>query len=60
MFIWLDYFLETLLAAYKEFEQRVGLIRNRSGNKSYRVESRTGNKECIRNFDKRGYKKCMS
>lgn len=55
IFIWLDYFLGTLLAAYKEFEQRVGLIRNRSGNKSYRVEQAiksvlgTFTKEDIRN-----------
>lgn len=38
IFIWLDYFLGTLLAAYKEFEERVGLIKNSRGNKSFRVE----------------------
>ena len=38
LFIWLDYFLGILLAAYQEFEDRVGLIRNKKGNKSYRVE----------------------
>ena len=38
LFIWLDYFLGILLAAYEEFEDRVGLIRNKKGNKSYRVE----------------------
>jgi Fic family protein len=30
---WQHYFYGTLLAAYKEFEQRVGIIRRRSGNK---------------------------
>ena len=38
LFIWLDYFLGILLAAYEEFEDKVGLIRNKKGNKSYRVE----------------------
>ncbi|MBM7624266.1 Fic family protein [Sporohalobacter salinus] len=38
IFIWLNYFLGTLLAAYKEFEDKVGLVRNKKGNKSYRVE----------------------
>ncbi|SDL99823.1 Fic family protein [Halarsenatibacter silvermanii] len=55
LFIWLDYFLGTLLAAYKEFEDRVGLIRSKRGNKSYRVEQAikstlgTFEKEDIRN-----------
>jgi len=55
LFIWLDYFLGTLLAAYKEFEDRVGLVRNKRGNKSYRVEQAikstlgTFEKEDIRN-----------
>ena len=38
IFIWLNYFLGTLLAAYKEFEERVGFVKNKKGNKSYRVE----------------------
>ena len=55
LFIWLDYFLGILLAAYKEFEDRVGLVRNKRGNKSYRVEQAikstlgTFEKEDIRN-----------
>lgn len=55
LFIWLDYFLGTILAAYKEFEDRVGLVRNKRGNKSYRVEQAikstlgTFEKEDIRN-----------
>lgn len=55
IFIWLDYFLGTLLAAYKEFEERVGLINKRKGNKSYRIEQAiksvlgTFTKEDIRN-----------
>src|SRR6056297_3465058 len=55
LFIWLDYFLGTLLAAYKEFEDRVRLVRNKRGNKSYRVEQAikstlgTFEKEDIRN-----------
>lgn len=38
IFIWLDYFFGTILAAYKEFENRVGIIHSRRGNKSQRVE----------------------
>ena len=38
IFIWLNYFLGTLLAAYREFEDRVGLVKNKKGNKSFRVE----------------------
>ena len=55
LFIWLDYFLGTLLAAYKEFEDRVGLVKSKKGNKSYRVEQAVKNvlgtftKEDIRN-----------
>ncbi len=55
LFIWLDYFLGTLLAAYKEFEDRVGLVNSKKGNKSYRVEQAVKNilgtftKEDIRN-----------
>lgn len=55
LFIWLDYFLGILLAAYKEFEDRVRLVRNKRGNKSYRVEQSikrtlgTFKKEDIRN-----------
>ncbi|MEJ6950358.1 Fic family protein [Natronospora cellulosivora (SeqCode)] len=55
VFIWLDYFLGTLLAAYKEFEERVGLIKNSRGNKSFSVEQAiksvlgTFTKEDIRN-----------
>ena len=43
IFIWLDYFLGTLLAAYKEFEKRVGTVKNKKGNKSYRVEQAVKN-----------------
>ncbi|MFW6025567.1 MAG: Fic family protein [Candidatus Woesearchaeota archaeon] len=43
IFIWLDYFLGTLLAAYKEFENRVGIVKNKKGNKSYRVEQAVKN-----------------
>src|SRR5690554_215566 len=55
IFIWLDYFLGTLLAAYKEFEERVGLIKSSKGNKSFRIEQAiksvlgTFTKEDIRN-----------
>ncbi|WP_202710312.1 Fic family protein [Sporosalibacterium faouarense] len=55
IFIWLEYFLGTILAAYKEFESRVGLIKNKKGNKSHRVEEAimnvlgTFSKEDIRN-----------
>ena len=38
IFVWLNYFLGTLLAAYREFEDRVGLVKNKKGNKSFRVE----------------------
>lgn len=43
IFIWLDYFLGTLLAAYKEFENRFGTVKNKKGNKSYRVEQAVKN-----------------
>jgi Fic family protein len=43
IFIWLDYFLGSLLAAYKEFENRVGTVNNKKGNKSYRVEQAVKN-----------------
>jgi Fic family protein len=43
IFIWLDYFLGSLLAAYKEFENRVGTVKNKKGNKSYRVEQAVKN-----------------
>ena len=43
IFIWLDYFLGTLLAAYKEFENRVGIVKNKKGSKSYRVEQAVKN-----------------
>nr|WP_253250789.1 Fic family protein [Orenia metallireducens] len=55
IFIWLDYFLGTLLVAYKEFEDRVGLVKSKKGNKSFRVEEAvksvlgTFTKEDIRN-----------
>jgi len=55
LFIWLEYFLGTLLAAYKKFEDRVGLVKSKKGNKSYRVEQAVKNvlgtftKEDIRN-----------
>lgn len=38
VFIWLEYFIGTILAAYKEFEDRVGLVIETRGNKSERVE----------------------
>lgn len=37
-FIWMEYFLGTILAAYREFENRVGVVENIKGNKSNRVE----------------------
>ena len=43
IFFWLEYFLGTLLAAYKEFEDRVGLVEMKKGNKSYRVEQAVKN-----------------
>lgn len=39
VFIWLEYFLGTILAAYREFEDRVGIINTQKGNKSQRVEN---------------------
>ncbi|WP_042271273.1 Fic family protein [[Clostridium] dakarense] len=36
--IWLEYFLGTILRAYKEFEDRVGIVINTKGSKSDRVE----------------------
>lgn len=38
IFLWLEYFLGTLLAAYKEFESRVGHIESKKGNKEFRIE----------------------
>jgi predicted HTH transcriptional regulator len=35
--------LGTLLAAYKEFEDRVGMVKSKKGNKSYRVEQAVKN-----------------
>lgn len=55
LFIWLSYLFGSILAAYKEFEGRVGLVEKRKGNKSYRVEQAimsvlgTFTKEDIRN-----------
>ena len=43
LFFWLEYFLGTLLAAYKEFEERVGMVKSKKGNKSYRVEQAVKN-----------------
>ncbi|MTI68383.1 MAG: Fic family protein [Firmicutes bacterium] len=37
VFFWLEYFLGILLAAYREFEDRVGLVENKKGNRSFRV-----------------------
>lgn len=55
LFIWLEYFLGILLAAYKEFEDRVGLIRNKKGNKSYRVEQAI--KNTLGTFEKEDIRK---
>ena len=55
LFIWLDYFLGILLAAYEEFEDRVGLIRNKKGNKSYRVEQAI--KSTLGTFEKEDIRK---
>ncbi len=55
IYSWIEYWLGSILAAYKEFESRVGLIDSRKGNKSYRVEQAimsvlgTFTKEDIRN-----------
>jgi len=38
IFIWLEYFLGTILAAYRELESRVGHIDNKKGNKDLRIE----------------------
>lgn len=35
--IWAEYFLSVMIAAYKDFEQRVGIISNKKGNKSERI-----------------------
>ena len=35
---WIEYWLGSILAAYKEFEGRVGVIETTKGNKSYRIE----------------------
>jgi Fic family protein len=43
LFFWLEYFLGTLLAAYKEFDERVGMLKSKKGNKSYRVEQAVKN-----------------
>lgn len=56
LFIWVEYLFGTLLAAYREFENRVGIVSNKRGNKSERVEKSIekflGNftKEDIRNL----------
>lgn len=55
LFIWLDYFFGTLLAAYNEFEDRVGLIQNKKGNKSYRVEQAI--KRTLGDFEKEDIRK---
>lgn len=55
IFIWLDYFFSTLLAAYDEFEDRVGLIKNKKGNKSYRVEQAI--KRTLGKFEKEDIRK---
>jgi Fic family protein len=39
MFIWIEYFLGTILAAYKEYENRVGIVETQRGSKSERVEN---------------------
>lgn len=36
--IWLEYFLGTILRAYKELEERVGLVRDTKGSKGDRIE----------------------
>ncbi|MCK5763883.1 MAG: Fic family protein [Clostridiales bacterium] len=38
IFAWLEYFLGTILAAYREFEDRVGHIENIKGNKEFQIE----------------------
>jgi len=55
IFIWLEYFLGIVLAAYKEFEERVGVINLKKGKKNERIENMIEhtigefNKEEIRN-----------
>jgi len=54
-FCWLEYFLATILVAYKEFSSRVGIISSQKGSKSERVTEAIGHilgefsKEDIRN-----------
>lgn len=43
LFIWAEYLFGTILAAYREFEARVGIINNHKGNKSERVEKAVDN-----------------
>jgi hypothetical protein len=56
LFIWCEYLLGTIIAAYREFENRVGVINSNKGNKSERVEKAIENiigyftKEKIRNL----------
>lgn len=56
LFIWCEYLLGTIVAAYRELENRVGVINNHRGNKGERVEKAIYNiigyftKEEIRNL----------
>lgn len=38
VFIWLQYFFGVILSSYKDFENRVGVITTKKGNKSKRIE----------------------
>ncbi|WP_028402409.1 Fic family protein [Ectobacillus panaciterrae] len=44
IFPWVNYFLSTIVAAYKELEERVGVVQTGKGNKEKRVESYIANK----------------